>query len=163
MPCIQNVSLDDIRKGCHIRVNENSTLIQIVDPDMQHPEPLYKFGSVHKFKFLDIEENGLSSDGCGGVVDMSWGMVTDQQAQELVNILQDSLDKRRDVVVHCVMGVCRSGAVAEVGVQMGFQDTETFRSPNLLVKHKMMKVLGWTYDEDETPSINGVSLDKSWF
>jgi hypothetical protein len=46
---------------------------------------------------------------------------------------------------------------------MGFQDTEAYRSPNLLVKHKMMKVLGWTYDDDETPSINGVSLDKSWF
>jgi predicted protein tyrosine phosphatase len=163
MPWIQNVSYADIVKGHHIRVNKNSTLIQIVDPDMQHPEPLYKFGSIYQFKFLDIESNGLSNDGSGDMIDMSWGMVTDQQAQELVCILQDSLDKGKDVVVHCVAGVCRSGAVAEVGVQMGFQDTETYRSPNLLVKHKMMKGLGWTYNEDETPSINGVSLDKSWF
>jgi hypothetical protein len=40
--------------------------------------------------------------------------------------------------------------VCEVGVMMGFQDTEKFRSPNMRVKHKMMKVLGWTYDPNET-------------
>jgi hypothetical protein len=34
---------------------------------------------------------------------------------------------------------------------MGFNDTERFRSPNLLVKHRMMKALGWTYDENEKP------------
>jgi hypothetical protein len=56
-----------------------------------------------------------------------------------------------NVVVHCVAGVCRSGAVCEVGVMMGFRDTEEFRAPNLMVKHKMMKVLGWTYDADEKP------------
>jgi hypothetical protein len=43
---------------------------------------------------------------------------------------------------------------------MGFNDTEVFRSPNLMVKHKMMKVLGWTYDENEPHTINGVELDS---
>jgi hypothetical protein len=45
---------------------------------------------------------------------------------------------------------------------LGFNDTEVFRSPNLLVKHKMMKVLGWTYEEDEPHSINGVSIPEDW-
>ena len=66
------------------------------------------------------------------------------------------------VVVHCHAGVCRSGAVVEVGVMMGFDDTEVFRSPNLLVKHKMMRALGWTYDENEPHTINGVALDEDW-
>ena len=65
-----------------------------------------------------------------------------------------------NVVVHCHAGVCRSGAVCEIGVMMGFDDCEVFRSPNLLVKHKMMKVLGWTYDENEPHTINGV--ETSW-
>jgi hypothetical protein len=51
-------------------------------------------------------------------------------------------------------GLCRSGAVCEVGVMMGFDDTERFRSPNLLVKHKLMQALGWTYDENEKPNID---------
>jgi hypothetical protein len=45
---------------------------------------------------------------------------------------------------------------------LGFDDTEVFRSPNLLVKHRMMKALGWTYDNSEPHSINGVKLDSDW-
>lgn len=162
MPWIQNVSLSDIKKGQHIRVGENSMLIQIVDPDMEFPEPLYKFKETHQFKFLDIEDNGLSSDGSGDMIDMSWGMIKDEQAVELVRSLKHALENRMDVVVHCHAGVCRSGAVCEVGVMMGFDDAEAFRSPNLLVKHKMMKELGWTYDKNEPHTINGLALDEDW-
>jgi predicted protein tyrosine phosphatase len=158
MPWIQNVALSDIRKGQHIRVNENAMLIQIVDPAMEFPEPLYKFKEVHQFEFLDIEEDGLTNNGDGSWTDMSEFAVTQEQADELVRLLQHALANRMDVVVHCVAGVCRSGAVCEVGVMLGFNDTEVFRSPNLLVKHKMMRALGWTYDENEPHTINGVTL-----
>ena len=148
---IQNVALADIPRGKHIRVGENSMLIQIVDPAMEFPTPLYKFREVHQFEFLDLEQNDAYGEEF---------KVTDAQAAELVRLLQHALDNRMDVVVHCVAGVCRSGAVCEVGVMMGFQDTEVFRSPNLMVKHKMMKILGWTYDEQEPHTINGVTLDS---
>ena len=148
---IQNVALADIPKGQHIRVGENSMLIQIVDPCMTFPTPLYKFKEVHQFEFLDLERDDDYAEEF---------KITDEQAEELVKLLQHALENRMDVVVHCVAGVCRSGAVCEVGVMMGFQDTEVFRSPNLLVKHKMMKCLGWTYDEDEPHTINGVELDS---
>ena len=55
-----------------------------------------------------------------------------------------------NVVVHCTAGICRSGAVVEVATMMGFADCDNFRQPNLRVKHKMMKVLGLTYDENES-------------
>jgi predicted protein tyrosine phosphatase len=154
MPWIQNVSLADVRKGHHIRVDENSMLIQIVDPDMEHPEPAHNFKEVHKFKFLDLEK----SDDC---INDAW-KIQDEQAEQLVELLEHALDKRMDVVVHCVAGVCRSGAVAEVGVMLGFDDAEAFRSPNLLVKHKMMRKLGWTYDSDEPHTINGAAVDEDW-
>ena len=160
MPWIQNVALSDIKKGHHIRVDDNSVLIQIVDPAMEFPTPLHKFGSVHQFEFLDIEEDGMTNVGDGRMIDMSEFAITDDQAKSLVLILQQALLNRSDVVVHCVAGVCRSGAVCEVGVMMGFDDTEVFRSPNLLVKHKMMKVLGWDYDENEKHSINGIELES---
>lgn len=152
MPWIQNVSLDDVKKGHHVRVGENSMLIQIVDPDMEHPEPAYQFREVHQFRFLDLEQN----DDC---INDAW-KIQDQDAEQLVGLLQHALDNCMDVVVHCVAGICRSGAVAEVGVMMGFDDTEVFRSPNLLVKHKMMKQLGWTYDENEPHTIDGVVLES---
>jgi hypothetical protein len=149
-PWIQNVAYADIPKGHHVAVGENSMLIQIVDPAMEFPTPRHKFKEVHQFEFLDLER------------DDKWGeefKVTDTQAEQLVRLLQHALDNRMDVVVHCVAGVCRSGAVCEVGVMMGFRDTEAYRSPNLMVKHKMMKVLGWTYNESEPHTINGVPFE----
>jgi predicted protein tyrosine phosphatase len=138
MPWIQNVSLSDIKKGFHIDPGPNNTLIQIVDCGMEFPEPKYKFNSVHQFEFMDLEENDKCIEP-----DMK---ITDDQAKSLVILLKQALLNRSNVIIHCVAGVCRSGAVCEVGVIMGFDDTESFRSPNLLVKHKMMKYLGMSYE-----------------
>ena len=162
MPWIQNIALADVAKKHHVAVGENSMLIQIVDPAMEFPKPLHNFKEVHQFEFLDIEEDGMTNLGDGKMVDMSEFAITDAQAQELVRLLQHALENRMDVVVHCHAGVCRSGAVAEVGVMMGFDDAEAFRSPNLLVKHKMMRVLGWTYDEDEPHTFNGEAIPEDW-
>ena len=147
---IQNVSMSDIRQGFHINPGFNSMLIQIVDPAYEFPVPKYQFREVHQFEFLDAEKTDNFPDEC---------KCTDEQAQELVRLLQHAQRERMNVIVHCHAGVCRSGAVAEVGVMLGFKDTESFRSPNLLVKHKMMKALGWTYDENEKHSINGETTD----
>ena len=147
---IQNVSMSDIRQGFHIDPGFNSMLIQIVDPASQFPVPKYQFRETHQFEFLDAERDDGFPDEC---------KITDQQAQELVRLLQHAQEQRMNVIVHCHAGVCRSGAVAEVGVMMGFRDTESFRSPNLLVKHSMMKALGWTYDENEKHTINGETTD----
>lgn len=149
---IQNVALSDIKKGFHINPGDNAMLIQIVDCGMEFPEPLYKFKQVHKFEFLDLEKD----DEC-----LEEEMkISDNQARDLVILLDYARTNRMNVIVHCVAGVCRSGAVCEVGVAMGFDDTEAFRSPNLLVKHKMMKALGWTYDENEPHTINGIELES---
>lgn len=153
MPWIQNIALVDVSRGHHVAVGENSMLIQIVDPGMGFPIPRHKFKEIHQFEFLDLER------------DDKWGeefKVTDEQAAKLVALLQHALEKYMDVVVHCVAGVCRSGAVCEIGVMLGFRDTEAFRSPNLLVKHKMMKCLGWTYDNNEPHTINGVAVSEDW-
>jgi predicted protein tyrosine phosphatase len=149
---IQNVALSDIQKGFHIDAGINSMLIQIVDPAMEFPTPKYQFKETHQFEFLDLEKDDLPS--------AEEFKITDEQAQRLVELLQHAKDNRMNVIVHCVAGVCRSGAVCEVGVMMGFDDTEVFRSPNLLVKHKMMKALGWTYDENEPHTINGIELES---
>jgi predicted protein tyrosine phosphatase len=151
MPWIQNVSLGDIQKGFHIDAGINSMLIQIVDPAMEFPTPKHQFKEVHQFEFLDLEKDDPFGEEF---------KITDEQAEQLLTLLQKALDNRMNVIVHCVAGVCRSGAVCEVGVMMGFDDTEVFRSPNLMVKHKLMKCLGWTYDENESHTINGIELDS---
>ena len=147
-PWIQNVSLSDIKKGTHYDAGYNSVLIQIVDPAMEFPWPKHEFNVVHHFEFLDLEKDDLP--------DAEEFKITDHQAESLVQILKQALANKMNVIVHCVAGICRSGAVAEVGIMMGFRDTETFRSPNLLVKHKMLKALRVSYDENEPHTVNGV-------
>lgn len=140
-PFIENVAAADIPKGFHHDAGTNSMLIQIMDPcSSWWPEPVHPFREVHRFEFLDIEDNDEGVDEFG---------ITDADAEKLVHLLQHAFEHKMNVVVHCLAGVCRSGAVCEVGVMMGFIDTERYRAPNLRVKHKMMKILGWTYDSTE--------------
>jgi predicted protein tyrosine phosphatase len=145
MPWIENVAAADIPVRFHHDAGENSMLISIVDPASWRPVPAHQFKEVHNFEFLDAED----SDGFPDEAKIS-----DEQAQEIVGLLQHALENHMNVVVHCHAGICRSGAVVEVGVMMGFNECERFRSPNLRVKHRMMRALGWTYDANEKPNVD---------
>jgi predicted protein tyrosine phosphatase len=134
---IQNISMQRLIDGDHTNPGKNSVLIQIVDPGRDFPKPKYKFSEINQYRFLDLEDTD------------NWGheyKITDAQALDIVNNLGAAINNNKNVIVHCHMGLCRSGAVCEVGVMMGFKDRKTHRIPNLLVKHKLMKALGWTYD-----------------
>ena len=153
MPWIQNVAMSDIKRGFHINPGDNAMLIQIVDCGSEFPTSLYNFKEVHQFQFLDIEEKDFALE--------EEMRCSHEQAKQLTDLLLKAYAQRMNVIVHCHAGVCRSGAVCEVGVMLGFDDTEAFRAPNLLVKHRMMKALGWTYDENEAPTINGQPYEYS--
>lgn len=140
-PWIQNVARIDIAKGNHPDPGENSVLIQITDPGMYFPKPAFSFKKVYQFSFYDVEKHDII-DGC-----------SQDQADQLVEILRMAFAKRMNVIVHCTAGICRSGAVCEIGVMMGFTDTKAWRQPNLLVKELMMRRLGWWYSESGTGNL----------
>ena len=145
MPFIQNIAISDIIKGNHKQSN-NAVLIQIVDSDMQFPVPAHEFTEVYKFQFLDIEEDGMTNTGNGMMIDLSELAITDVQAKGIALALIQAKQNNQDVIVHCLAGVCRSGAVAEVGVMLGFDDTGIYRLPNLLVKKKLIQALSIWYN-----------------
>lgn len=147
MPWIENVAAVDVTHRHHHDAGANSMLISIADPAGWRPEAKHEFRERHDFEFLDAEDGDRFPEEC---------LVSDAQAQEIVRLLQHALANNMNVVVHCMAGLCRSGAVAEVGVMMGFADCERTRIPNIRVKHRMMKALGWTYDADEQPD------DEAW-
>ena len=147
MPWIENVAAIDVTKRYHHEAGENAMLISITDPAGWRPEAMHTFKERHDFEFLDAEDGDRFPEEC---------LISDAQAQEIVRLLQHAQANNMNVVVHCTAGLCRSGAVAEVGVMMGFGDCERTRIPNIRVKHKMMKALGWTYDANEKPD------DEAW-
>lgn len=125
MPFIENISLADVRDGYHYDAGPTGVLIQIVDPDMDFPTPKFAFSEVHRFRFLDLEEAGPLA-------------IQADQAEAIVRVLEAALARGSNVIVHCHAGVCRSGAVTEVGCMMGFEDTGRYRAPNLLVKSTLI-------------------------
>lgn len=147
MNFIENVAAADIPEGNHFACGANAMLIQISDPkapETDHhpatypwiPQPKHEFKERHVFQFLDVgDDDELVEFGC-----------TPEQAKELVRLLRHALDNRMNVVVHCMAGICRSGAVVEVGTLMGFVDPGKYRIPNTRVKRLMMEELGMTYN-----------------
>lgn len=139
---IQNVSYDAIKKGLHFNAGPNSMLIQIVDPDMDFPEPLHEFKKVRKYKFLDSE-----------ILECNQSPKI-QHAKMIADDLLEAYNNKMHVVVHCVAGLCRSGAVAEAGIRMGFEDAEAIRHPNRLLLSMMLEQLGLNY----VPSFEGLEV-----
>lgn len=142
MPWIENVSKADVAKAHHFDPGPNSMLICINDIACEWVVPKFNFKNTQRFEFLDVEDT-----------DITWcpeeAMISCSQAARLVSMLTLALHDRMNVVVQCTAGICRSGAIAEVGIMMGFQDTEKWRSPNLRVKRMMLQELGLVYDPNE--------------
>lgn len=140
MAWIQNVSLSNAINGMHYFVPHKTVLIRIQDFGNINFQPvLYddKFVEVHKFCFNDNDDpNDISN-------------ITESQAKQIADILKNCKDKGYNIVVHCVAGLCRSGAVADVGILYGFEDTETRKIPNMLVKNRLKEQLGLTVDYSE--------------
>ena len=137
---IENVSMSDIHLGHHSDLGENCMLIRIQDPATEFHPTKKVFKEVHCFEFLDAEDEDKWDEDF---------KISDAQAVEIAGLLQRAMASSMNVMVHCHAGICRSGAVTEVGTMLGFTATERFRQPNLRVKHKLMKALGWTYDDAE--------------
>jgi predicted protein tyrosine phosphatase len=136
---IENVSKADVNLGHHMDAGPNAMLIRIQDPAtfFGRIARADMFKEVHEFEFLDAEdEDGFEDEA----------KISDEQAAELVRLLKRAKENHMNVVVHCHAGICRSGAVVEVATMMGFTPSDRYRQPNVRVKTKMMKVLGWTYE-----------------
>lgn len=144
MPFIQNIAAADVPRAMHEDPGPNSMLISITDPGGWKPDAKHVFKERHNFEFLDIEKDTPCDD--------EEMRCSPAQAAELAALLTRAFNEDMNVIVHCYAGICRSGAVCEVGTIIGFDDTHTYRQPNLLVKHGMMRALGMYYDADETTS-----------
>jgi len=142
---ITNVSFYDIKHGNFPNPGKNSMLIQIVDPCIEFPipyenctcclstmKPYNEFKEIHQFTFADVDNE----------IDIAWEFrMNTEQCASIVNLLQHAKANKMNVVVHCIAGVCRSGAVVEVGTMIGFEDLGAYRQPNVFVKQSLMKGL----------------------
>lgn len=140
MPWIQNVSMHSVLNGLHFFEPHKTVCIRIQDfgntnflPAKYHDE----FVSVYTFNFDDNDDPDSVSN------------ISVEQAKRIASILTECLEKGCNIVVSCHAGICRSKAVADIGVLLGFQDTEMHGIPNILVKNRLKEQLGLTVDYSE--------------
>lgn len=141
----------DVIKGHHFFEPYKTVLIQIQDVcTWKFAEPAYKDGFIyiHQFEFMDHDDPEDDAN------------ITVEQAEKIASILKTCQNLGQNVVVHCHAGLCRSGAVAEIGVMMGFQDTEMPRQPNVLVKRRLRDAI-WGKPDYEDIFAQPLNL-KDW-
>lgn len=142
MPLIENCPMEFVVSGTHRIQPKNAVLIQITDPGYLRPVPYYKdkFIKVFHYEFHDIDD---SYNG-----DLELIPFNQEMAHEILSIMEFCLYHKYDLIVHCHAGLCRSGAIAEVGIMMGFEEVHDNRLPNVLVKTMLLKELGWSYESE---------------
>ena len=116
MPYVQNVSFDDVKKLIIHNDCSNTLLISLTDNDMPYPTHL-------GFDFWSaVYYQFLDVDG--------------PQYNQAIS----------DVLVHCMMGVNRSGAVREVAEILGFEVIGQKQGYNAYVKTKLIQAAGLGYE-----------------
>lgn len=126
-PYIKHISKREAQRH---GVPDVANYIQIVDPDMDE-YTVSGHGRKVCLKFLDVES----------LVD---GHITNAQAEIIVRFLKESLEEGKPVIVSCIAGVCRSGAIAQVGEMIGFHydaESQGVVAPNIAVKNILRKKL----------------------
>lgn len=144
---IQNVSLAAFQTGA-VRVQNPDIVIRILDtvkvpenpnfPNLEFGDHPFPNAEVYCFRFDDTTD------------DTNPNRISESQAHEIFDILEYAICNNKNVIVHCVMGSCRSGAVTHAAIALSqylsipieFDDRSA--KPNALVKTAILKDL-WGY------------------
>ena len=131
-----------IKNGCPIQIDDNDILISIHCSDMARVYVKDKFHRVFYFQFDDVEDpNELNS-------------ITDEQAKGIADVIKYAMENNKNIIVHCLAGICRSGAVTRICENLGFIRQANHLShepqPNQLVYSKIrlyFKKLLYSWEE----------------
>jgi predicted protein tyrosine phosphatase len=96
----------------------------------EFPIVAYPNAMIHEFRFNDSEYRDS---------------ITENQADEIADILKKVVENNENVIVHCVMGKQRSGAVAQAAVAMfpEFEYRGNAVSQSAHVKSMILNSLGY--------------------
>lgn len=104
------------------RTTEDDWLVSITDFDGEDLKVEYRFDRVLYMKFNDTDKVGK-------------GEITDDQAQEIANFIKEARDLKKNVWANCHAGICRSGAIVSLLIDLGWEYADSDESPGRIPNH----------------------------
>lgn len=113
----------------------NSSLISILNPNGFIPKYPSEYAGILAVCFHDINEpqEGFTE-------------ISDADAETIARFINIVKKSNNNLYVHCSAGICRSGAIVEVLLKLGWEIDKNCpsneRRPNMLVYNKVRKACG---------------------
>ena len=91
---------------------EDYNIISIIDPEMNFLFPLDNLPeNILQLKFHDLEKEDWDKDP-EYVEKKGWVIFNDDHARQITKFM-DRMDPEKDLIVHCLAGISRSGAIGD--------------------------------------------------
>lgn len=145
-----NTSIENIEEGIMFPLNSKTILISIVDYNSNPAKipNINKYKNIFRFYFADITQEEM--DFLGKYNELSdWAKGINQNiSKRIAKLLILAKKHKLDVIIHCSAGVSRSGAIAEILIQvLGYKESKlsNIRSINKTVFLMILKNLKINY------------------
>lgn len=117
---------------------DNFNLIIIDDPEiLQRSTNLLKDWNSPRRSYFHFHYHAF-----GDVREEESGFPTTDTVKQLASIIDKSFSQGQDLIVSCIAGLSRSGAVAQAAIDYGFMDTGHHRTPNVDLYRRIKENLG---------------------
>lgn len=124
-------------------------IISIIDHDAEwiFAEPTEP--NVLQLRFNDLEDEDWKTEAELAMIEKKgWILFSEVQASQILDFM-NRMDKTKDLIVHCVAGISRSGAIADFArtkfnipfEKFIFQNPQI--QPNSWVRRLLFKIDGW--------------------
>lgn len=145
MPKAINISMNEYNTGLFKDVEslvKDGRYILIIIDDANNRVRDTKEGDIWKRPWMTSEYNNVLYcvfDDSDGTSEYPLGK---DSAAVIASDIRYAYEKGYNLIVSCVAGLSRSGAVVEAAIAYGFEDTGKARTPNSYVKSLIMEGLG---------------------
>lgn len=104
------------------KTSDADWLISITDSNGDDVEVEYRFDQVLFMKFNDTDKVGC-------------GEITNDQAAEIARFIKAAREQQKNVWVNCHAGICRSGAIVSLLIDLGWEYADSDQSPGRIPNH----------------------------
>jgi len=101
---------------------EEDWLISITDANGSDADVEFRFDRILFMKFNDTNKIGE-------------GELSFEQAEEIARFIKEAREKKKNVWANCHAGICRSGAIVSLLIDLGWEYADSRASPGRIPNH----------------------------